>query len=82
VVGVLVSVGDHGGGGGERSVGDAGEGESSEIQLIKSNREIHGASDAKRGRTISSAHVPYSGSCRNARGHPKAELLHRESARC
>ena len=54
VVGVLVSVGDHGGGGGERSVGDAGEGESSEIQLIKGNREIHRASDAKTGRTISS----------------------------
>lgn len=47
VVGVLVSVGDQGGGGEHGIVGRASGGESSKYQLIKRDQERHGVSDAK-----------------------------------
>lgn len=48
VVGVLVSVGDQGGGGEHvADVGRASEGESSKHQLIKRDQERRGAKDAE-----------------------------------
>jgi hypothetical protein len=73
VVGVLVSVGDQGGGG-EHGAADAGrapEGESSKHPLIRGNQERHGASDVKWERKVSSAQILYQCSHRNARIHLK-----------
>lgn len=49
VVGVLVSVGDQGGGGehGVADIGSASEGDSSRYQSTKGDQERHRASDAK-----------------------------------
>jgi hypothetical protein len=61
VVGVLVSVGDQGGGG-EHSVADVGtasEGELSKHQLIRRNQERLGASNAKWERTVPSTQALY-----------------------
>jgi hypothetical protein len=78
VVGVLVSVGDQGGGGehGAADVGRVSEGESSKHQLIRGNQERHGAGDAKWERTVSSTRVLYQWSHRNAHIHPRAGMVH------